>query len=249
MKEEKKGNKKIVIIAIVVIVLLAIIVGIGCFIGYHKNQIDLLNAEGEKILNMQMLNENGSFNQDAEIDMTIRTKGGYAVVEKTVKDYLHDVQEQAKKATEIYDENKITEMMDIKNIKEDGPEFKNTKDKIANMKKESEEYLDKFVELCDINKLSAEIDDKDVNAYYKGFYKGIVENDEVKTSIENAKNEIVKSRKIINDSYDYLAKFINFLSDNKASWMINGEQIVFKSQSALNEFNKIIDEAQKLIEE
>ena len=55
-----------------------------------------------------------------------------------------------------------------------------------------------------------------------------------------------EARITINGAFDYLTSVVQFLSDNKASWMVQGDQIMFKSQSALDEFNKLLDEAPEM---
>lgn len=52
-----------------------------------------------------------------------------------------------------------------------------------------------------------------------------------------------KERDSLNEAFDYLTKVVEFLSDNKASWQVEGDQVMFKSQSKLNEFNELLENA------
>ena len=96
-KEKKKTNQKTkIILGVIAIIVIVAIVGIAGFINYHKKQVELLNQEAEKILNIQITNSDGSINKDAQIDMEIKTKGSYSVVEETLKQYLNEVLTLAK---------------------------------------------------------------------------------------------------------------------------------------------------------
>ena len=171
-KEKKKTNQKTkIILGVIAIIVIVAIVGIAGFINYHKKQVELLNQEAEKILNIQITNSDGSINKDAQIDMEIKTKGSYSVVEETLKQYLNEVLTLAKEAENVYSEGEIENALAIENIKEDGPEFTKTKENIANMKQKSEDYINKFLTLCDTNNLLSAIDDKPVSDYYKEIYR------------------------------------------------------------------------------
>ena len=74
-----------------------------------------------------MLKADGTVDQDAKIDMEIKTKGSYAVVEQTLKEYLNETLETSKKAPEIIKTEDIEKLMSFENIKNDGPEFTQNK--------------------------------------------------------------------------------------------------------------------------
>ncbi len=246
-KEKKKTNQKTkIILGVIAIIVIVAIVGIAGFINYHKKQVELLNQEAEKILNIQIINSDGSINKDAQIDMEIKTKGSYSVVEETLKQYLNEVLTLAKEAENVYSEGEIENALAIENIKEDGPEFTKTKENIANMKQKSEDYINKFLTLCDTNNLLSAIDDKPVSDYYKEIYRRLAVDEETEKSLEDTKKQMEEARITINGAFDYLTSVVQFLSDNKASWMVQGDQIMFKSQSALDEFNKLLDEAPEM---
>ena len=57
--------------------------------------------------------------------------------------------------------------MSFENIKNDGPEFTQTKAKIAEMRKAGEEYIEQLLSLCEKERFLTVIDDKDISDYYK----------------------------------------------------------------------------------
>lgn len=243
-KEEKievkeKQNKKSIIIGIVVIVAIIAIAVIG-FFAYHGQQVVLLTSETQKVVATKIVNEDGTINNDAQIDMEIKTKGGYAVVEETLKNYLNETLTLAKEAENIYDEETLENIVSIENIKNDGPDFVETKAKIAEMKKAGEEYIDKFIELCNEEKLLSAIDEKQVSDYYKALYKQLATDEQAGKELNDTLTDLEDAKTTISESFDYLNNIVDFLSANKSSWTLQGNQIMFYNQSKLNEYNKLV---------
>ena len=242
-KEEKKQGKGKKIAIIVLVIIIAISIGIFALINYHKTQLELLNQEAQKITELQITAEDGTIAENVSVDMDIKTTGQYAIVEETLKQYLNQALELAKEAENVYETEKIENILSIENIKADGPDFVKTKEKIAKMKQDSENYINEFVELCNPNKLVSAIDDKQVNEYYKEIYRTLALDEETKQELESAIAQMETQRTSINGAFDYLTEIVTFLSDNKSSWQIEGDQIMFKSQSMLDEFNELIENA------
>ena len=75
-------NKKVLIGVIVAVVVVAIAL-VGGFVYNQQNKIkqeNILKEEAEKLAKLDLTKD--------EIDMDIKTKGKYAIVEKTMKDYI-----------------------------------------------------------------------------------------------------------------------------------------------------------------
>lgn len=241
MEEKKKSKKKIIISIVVIIAIIAIAV-VG-FFTYHGQQVALLTAEIQKATGVEAVNADGTINRDAKIDMEIKTKGGYAVVEETLKSYLNEAITLAQGADSLYDQEQIENTLSIENIKNDGPDFVKTKENIAQMKQDGEEYIDKFIELCNEEKLLSAIDDKQVSDYYKELYKQLAIDEGASEELKNSISELEEAKADLVEVFDYLNKLVEFLSDNKSSWTVEGEQIVFYSQDKLDEYQKLIEEA------
>ena len=239
--EEKKGkkSKKGLIIAIIAVAL-AIIIGISLFVAYHSSQFALLVSETNKITSMEMLKADGTVDQDAKIDMEIKTKGSYAVVEQTLKEYLNETLKKKKKAPEIIKTEDIEKLMSFENIKNDGPEFTQTKAKIAEMRKAGEEYIEQLLSLCEKERFLTVIDDKDISDYYKEIYKKLAVDEETEKELNETKEKGEKAKKQITASFDYIENIFNFLSEHKSDWTIMGNQIMFYNQSVLNQYQQIV---------
>lgn len=234
----KKSKKGIIITIIVIVVLLFI--AIAAFIFYHSSQAGVLIAEIQNVVsNMENSSQEGDL-QEAIIDMEIKTKGKYAIVEETLKNYLNDVLTLSKEAVNIFNEEAIMNMVSIKNIKEDGPDFVKTKEQIATMKAKLEEYVKQMEEKASQEALLGAIEDKPVGEYYKELYRQLAVDEASGQELATALEDLKEAEEALKQSLDYFSNIIEFLSNNKDSWTVEGDQIIFNSQTKLDEYNALV---------
>ena len=236
-KVGKKSKKKIIITVVIIVVLILLIA--GGFIYYHGNQTGKLIAEVNKLSEIQIVNEDGTLVENP-VDMEIKTTGSYAVVEKTLKDYINDVVVETQELSKSLDEEKVMNLVSFDNIKEDGPDFTNTKAEIATMRQAIDDYITKMEEYTNEENMLSKIDDKDVGKYYKELYKQLAVDEESSSSMKEAIEELKAAQDEAKTALDDLETLFNFLSDNKDEWEIQGEQIVFTTQSAYEEYTNLM---------
>lgn len=58
--------------------------------------------------------------------------------------------------------------------------------------------------------------------------------------MNEAIEELGQTKMNLQEVFDYLNGIITFLSDNKDSWEIQNDKIMFKNQTKLNEYNEIV---------
>ena len=223
---------------ITIAVIVAIIVGIIVYFAITDlNQEEKLRNElteinelvNEENINMEEVNK--------RLD-TIVTTGDYAVVEKAFKNYLSDNFDNIMKIVEILNDEKITQILTAENYKNDGPEFVETKAYISTSKQNLETYKQKYEEFFTEDKAMSYINDKNLDDYYVDLYKnefvGDIENDFKEDEISKSIDEIIEILDISED-------VINLLSENKDSWKIEGDTIVFSTDSLSQEYNNLLD--------
>lgn len=77
-------NKKVIVaIVIVVILIVGIVCGTFIFGNFNKEQTKLLTEESNKILQSDISKDN--------IDFDIKTQKNYAIVEKSIKEYVSEL--------------------------------------------------------------------------------------------------------------------------------------------------------------
>ena len=232
-KEVKKSKKKVIITVVVILVLILLVA--GGFIFYHGNQTGKLIAEVNKLSEIQMTNADGTLVEEP-IDMEIKTTGSYAVVEETFKNYMNEIVTDTQALVDALDQEKIMNLVSIDNMKEDGPDFINSKEEITTMRDAISNYVAKMESLANEETLLSRIDDKDIGEYYKELYRQLATDEESGVSLKDAIDDLKTNEEEAVQALNDLESIFNFLSDNKAKWQIEDGQIVFITQSAYDEY-------------
>lgn len=223
-------------------IIVAVVVIVGGIIGF-KVYSDL---QQEEILDKEMkIVENLDIEKD-DYNRPIKTKGDYAVVEKTVKNYLSDFQKTLLKTSSLMEDKRLVNMLSAQNYKNDGPEFKESLKYIEETSKELETLFDKLIDMCDEKTIMAAIEKENLSDYYVDLYKEVAIGDvsddfkEVKKEYEDSKEKMLELLKL----YDNV---LNFLKKNKGKWQVQGDNIVFNSQSLLTTYNGYLSSLNKLV--
>ena len=228
------GKKKIIFIVIGIIIL--VLLGIfGYMVVDEMNQTNKLIVEVDEI--SQMFNQT-SIDYD-EIEKRLATnisKGDYLVVEKAVKQYLSDSLASMKELQEIVDDDRITTLLTIENYSEDGPDFVNTKEYIQNTTTTLENLKNEFISYTTQEKMDEYISDKGLDEYYIELYNELMGGDKIMQSdIEELESSLDSIINMLNNT----EIVIDFLIENKDSWQVQGENIMFFSNELVNEYNEL----------
>lgn len=231
-------KKKVIIIVTVVIVVLAIIIGgFAYFVSSCLKQEEKLTSEMNE-LNEFVDKEDYDKNAVKERLDRVITKGDYAIVEKACKQYLSDISVIGQKIADILSDDSISELLSTENYKTDGPEFSNTKKYIIETKQSLVELKSNYSELLTEDKIMSYITNKELNSYYTDLYRkeliGDLESEKNDKTVDNAINSVISL-------LDNIEKIIDFLIANKNDWHIEGENIVFNSNSSLNKYNELLE--------
>ncbi len=228
-------KKKILII--VGIIILIVIGVIAYFVITDLQQEDKLTAELQEISNL-VNSQNIDIDQINErLDRTV-TRGDYAVVEQSFKQYLKDNFDVSMKIADILNDEKLTTILTADNYKQDGKDFVETKNYISTTRDQLETYKTEYKDFFTEDKVMSYINDKNLDSYYTDLYKqelvGDIESDNETEVVESAINDVIG----ILDIYE---EVINFLVDNQNSWNVQDDTIEFTSESLQNQYNSLID--------
>ena len=201
MDEKKSKNKKVIVIVAIVIAVIAVIGVIGFTFVNDFAQRAIIGSEMEKI------------NTSGEIDKDIKSSGKYADVEKALKDYVVEYQGVAVSIADQYKNEKLTTILSADNYKKDGPEFKESKKLIEDVKNQGEEAKTKLAEMVTDEYKDKRADEAGLTGKYKDLFK---------TSIQ-LEGELTDVNKTIDNVNNYLSKIddvFDFLKENKSNWEI-----------------------------
>ena len=229
-------NKKVLIGVIVAVVVVAIAL-VGGFVYNQQNKIkqeNILKEEAEKLAKLDLTKD--------EIDMDIKTKGKYAIVEKTMKDYMNDTKNVMTELIDLFNNSELDKALSSENLTSDAPEFVQTKEKLASLKTKLSEYSEKCDKLLNAENIENAINDKGVSKYYKELYVNSMLDDETKESIEKENTELKNSIEEVNKAIEGVEKIVNFLTENKDEWTVTDGRIQFKSITKYKEYYQIVNE-------
>ena len=228
------GKKKIVFIVIGIIIL--VLLGIfGYMVADEMNQTNKLIIEVDEV--SQMFNQTSLDYEAIEQKLSTNvSKGDYLVVEKAVKQYLSDALASMKELQSVVDDDRITTLLTIDNYAEDGPDFVNTKEYIQNTRTTLENLKNEFISYTTQEKMDEYISDKGLDEYYIELYNELMGGDEImQADIEELESSLDSIINMLNNT-DVV---IDFLIENKDSWELQGENIVFFSNDLVNEYNEL----------
>lgn len=228
------GKKKIVFIVIGIIIL--VLLGIfGYMVADEMNQTNKLIIEVDEV--SQMFNQTSLDYEAIEQKLSTNvSKGDYLVVEKAVKQYLSDALASMKELQSVVDDDRITTLLTIDNYAEDGPDFVNTKEYIQNTRTALENLKNEFISYTTQEKMDEYISDKGLDEYYIELYNELMGGDEImQADIEELESSLDSIINMLNNT----EVVIDFLIENKDSWKLQGENIVFFSNDLVNEYNEL----------
>ena len=228
------GKKKIVFIVIGIIIL--VLLGIfGYMVVDEMNQTNKLIIEVGEV--SQMFNQTSLDYEIIEQKLSTNvSKGDYLVVEKAVKQYLSDALASMKELQSVVDDDRITTLLTIDNYAEDGPDFVNTKEYIQNTRTTLENLKNEFISYTTQEKMDEYISDKGLDEYYIELYNELMGGDKImQADIEELESSLDSIINMLNNT----EVVIDFLIENKDSWELQGENIVFFSNDLVNEYNEL----------
>ncbi len=229
------------IIWIIIAIVLVIVIGIGVLVVKDFKQEDILRQE---MLEFENLTRAETIDLDA-IDQRIRelkTTGDYGVIEKAMKDYLADVVNVSVDIANILNDERMTNILTPANYAEDGPDFVETKQFLQESMEKIEQYKNEVLELLTNEKAMSYIENKNLDQYYIDLYKEIALSEDTALDEDNA--EIENSLNEANQILETETQIINFLSENKGNWEVQGENIVFNSDALTNQYNEYVSQLQ-----
>ena len=227
------------IIGVVIAIVLVAVVGIGILVVKDFRQEDILRQEMLEFENLTRT-ENIDLDQIDQKIREIKTTGDYGVLEKAMKDYLADVVNTSVSIANVLNDERIVNALTPENYVEDGPDFVQTKQFLEEAKGKIEQYKEEVLTLLTNEGAISYIENKNLDQYYIDLYKEIALSED--TAIEENNAELEASLDEAMSVIDIESQVINFLAENKNGWEIQGENIVFNSQTLQDQYNQYISQ-------
>lgn len=224
-------KKKIILVAIIIV--LAIVGVVGYMLASSLMQEITLRKEADAIGKLDITKDS--------IDMEIKTKGDYGVVEKTMKEYMNTYGTTCKELMDILQDDQMGKILTAENYKNDGKEFIKTKEYITKTKTDFNEKINKLIEMSSEEKMMEVVKEKQLEESYVELYKEIMLGNEIKEDLQEVVRELEEASKAINNRLEVEEKIINLLVENKNKWNVNDNgEIEFETQKLVDQYNNLI---------
>ena len=228
-------KKKVLITVLVIIVILLGVV--GYFVISDMIQEDKLKTELQEINDLSNAESIDIDAIDERLDRIVTT-GDYAVVEDACKTYLRECVDNILQITDTLNDEQLVNLLSVENYIEDGKEFTKSKEYINGTRTALEICKQKYTEFLTEEKAMSYINDKGLDEYYIDLYKQEFVGDMSEASDGEVESSIDEIIKILGISEQVL----NLLSENQNAWEIEGENIVFNSETLSNQYDELINQ-------
>ena len=229
--KKRKINKKKIIVAVIITVFVLVGGITACTVITDSKQESILREE-VKILSKKDITKD-------RYNVTIKTHGDYAVVEKAIKEYLDDYAVTLQSLLKIMDDKQLANILSIDNLKSDGPDFVKTKEYLTNTKKDFNEKLTKLTNMTSEDEIMKQIKSKNLDKFYVNLYEELMLRGVGGSDFKTSRDDLEKASSTINNILDTESKMIDLLVSNKGNWSIENNKLVFKNTDILNKYNEL----------
>lgn len=175
----------------------------------------------------------------------LKSNGGYAVVEKTIKDYLDYYAVNIQKLSQMLDDPKLAEMLSYDNYSKDGPNFNESLKYLEDNKKSFNKIVDELLENMNEDNISKRILEKTDDSYYISLYKDIMFSDEMSDELNNINDLLNNVKTDANDIYDTCITVLNYLKVYQGEWTLEDGEIKFKTQDMYDYYTGLVNKVKK----
>ncbi|MBQ9018898.1 MAG: hypothetical protein IJ097_01125 [Bacilli bacterium] len=218
------------------IIFLLIIVDSFLFIGYLviRDKTNLVDLKKE-IKELDKLD----ITKDS-YDRRIKTSGDYAVVEKTIKNYLNSYSNDVQEIKKLMNDSYLTKILSYDNYSKDGFEFTKSFKYLESEKKSFNKKIDLLIKKSNKDYINKYIDKKISDNYYNELCKELMITDERIKSFEKNKETLEEIKVKVNKTIDLSSEVLTLLKENKDNCVLEDNQIKFKSKPVYDKYNELI---------
>ena len=175
---------------------------------------------------------------------SIKTSGGYAIVESSIKDYLDGYAIGVQEVSGLIHDKKLGKILSYDNYLEDGPDFKNSIAYLEESKVRFNSEIDELLEDLEQDKIMNNIHKHTKDSYYVALYEELMFNDDMKDELYESKDLFEKTKIKVNGIYDNSLAVLNFLVTYNGSWKLENGEIKFETQELCDYYNSLIAKVQ-----
>lgn len=221
---------------ILVIVAILVLIALGGFFGYQKYQEYLLSRETDKIGNLDILKD--------QVDMEVYTTGDYAVVEKTMKNYIADYGKISQQVITLIDDDTLKNLLTVERIEQDGKEFHDTLTYLQKKKTDIEKVMNQMITMTSDQEIMNAIKKEKVSVSYQNLYRKMMLDSDIAGALKQEQNNLIDTKEKTLVFIDNYIKIFEFLKANGSSYMVSDGQILFQNESLYQQYQSLVSSLQ-----
>lgn len=229
-------NKKTIIGIVIVVILIITLVGVSYF--YYKfntEQVKKLTEESNILLQTDIASET--------INEEIKTEKDFAVVEKSMKEYLLKMQNIYKEIDDLCTNINPDNIFVAQNI--ENKDFEKVDTIINEYEEKADNLLQEYKELEKEENVKKFIEEKSFSRkkdYYIELYNSVMLNDTMKEEYSLLESKIEKKKDEISNKLDEIEEIKEFLEENEKYWKINDDKIQFTNVSIMTQYYELLSQ-------
>lgn len=226
-------NKK-TIIGIIVLVILIIGIAVTAYLynDFSTKQLNILTKETNNLLQADITTK--------EINFKIETEKKYAIVEKSIKEYISKLQNIYKEIKETNENINPNDIFSAQNIEDKN--FEEIDEIVNDYKEKGKNAIVEYEELTKEENILKYIEEKEISEYYINLYKTAMLSDVMKTKYNTLKTEIEKQKDELTDTLTSLEKIEKYLEDNEKYWTTKDDKIQFTNINIMTQYYNLLNE-------
>lgn len=218
------------------IVFLLVVLCSLLFVGYQavncKLQENKLREEIQQLAKLDITKD--------KYERKIQTTGDFAIVEKTIKNYLAEFALSTQKMAQTLQSDEVTSLLSATNYQQDGPDFVVSYEYVQAVKKSFNIEIDKLILACDKEEIMKSILQYQLSDYYVSLYEDLMLEDTVQSDLLEGKASLEDTKKQVNTLFDVSLEVFSFLRENSSFWKIEDNQIMFATNELVEQYNMLI---------
>lgn len=175
---------------------------------------------------------------------SIKTHGGYGVVEASIKNRLDYFSVSMQEIAEIVNDPKLSKVLSYDNYSGDGPEFKKSLSYLEEASSKFNIKVDALLNDMDDDSIGSYIYTKTDDSYYINMYQEYIFSDSIRENIHESRDLVSKTKVKVNNIFSVSIDVLNFLSLYQESWKLEDGEIKFQTEELYNYYMSLISKVQ-----
>lgn len=215
---------------------LFIVLDIFLFIGYivirDATMLNELKKEVIVLTNMELSKD--------RYNRKMKTRGNYALVEKTVKSYLDDTAVLLQETITMTKDEKLSKILSYENYEKDGPLFEESLSYVEKQKDAFTKNMDTLLERLEESSIIQYGNQKIEDPSLRKIYLDSLLSDDMRKEFQMIKGTLLEDKVQIEKTFTVSNQVLEFLVFNQEQWTLEEGEIKFRKQSLYDQYIRMI---------